>query len=156
MSKPTAKRRRLLIDGPVQLGLVKRIVFHWFTFLAAVVVVLPLYRAIVTGDFATPFSQRLTQVGVESAILLTLFAALLPYFIYDTFRLTNRFAGPMYRMHQTIRSLAGGESLPPMKFREGDYWQEVAKDFNLMVERLQEEKEQPPAEQDVEEEVLVS
>ena len=160
-SMPTAKikRRRLLIDGPVQIGLVKRIVLHWVTFLAAVVVVLPLYRAIVTGDFATPLSQRVTQVGIESAILLTLFAALLPYFIYDTLRLTNRFAGPMYRLHQTIRAVAKNKDAPPLSFREGDYWHTVAKDFNTMLESVQERAAQPSAEHDTEdlrEEALVS
>ena len=125
---PTAriKRRRLLIDGPVQIGLVKRIVLHWVTLLSSIFVVLPLYRTIVTGDFATPLSERLTQVGIESAILLTLFAALLPYFIYDTLRLTNRFAGPMYRLHQTIRAVAKDDDVPPLSFREEGYWPTLA------------------------------
>ena len=139
------KRKKLLIDGPVQTGLVTRVVFHWFTFLATVIVVLPLFRAILLGDFATPLSVRLTHAGVEAAVLLTLFVLLLPYFVYDTFRITNRFAGPMYRLHQTIRRLAAGESVGPIRFRDGDYWQDVAGDFNAMVEKLQERPSGPVA-----------
>ena len=141
------KRRQLLIDRPVQVGLVTRVVFHWFTFLATVAIVLPMFRAIVMGDFATPFSVRLQQAGVEATILLVLFALLLPYFIYDTFRITNRFAGPMYRLQMTIRGLAQGAPFKPLKFRDGDYWHHVAADFNNMVERLQ---DRPEAEQEAE------
>ena len=133
----THKRRQLLIDRPVQVGLVTRVVFHWFTFLATVIVVLPLFRAIILGDFATPISVRLTHAGIEAAVLLTLFVLLLPYFVYDTFRVTNRFAGPMYRLHQTFKSLAEGVPFRPVNFRKGDFWHDVAQDFNRMVTRLQ-------------------
>lgn len=131
------KRRSLLIDRPVQIGLVLRIVFHWLAFLAAVVVVLPLYRAIVQGDIVTPMSVQASKAAVDGVILFTLFLALLPYFIYDTFKITNRFAGPMYRLHRQMRELGHGKKLEPVHFRKGDYWHDVAKDFNAMVDRLQ-------------------
>jgi hypothetical protein len=134
------KRRKFLIDRPVQLGMVFRMLGQWMAFLMAVVCALPLFRAIVLGDIATPLNERLHTAGVDSAIVLVVFLLLLPYFVYDSFKMTNRFAGPMYRLHQTIKSLAAGESATPLKFRDGDYWQEVAQDFNAMVERLGEEK----------------
>jgi nitrogen fixation/metabolism regulation signal transduction histidine kinase len=57
-------------------------------------------------------------------------------FIVDTIKLSHRFAGPIYRMQQTIRSLARGGAFTPIKFREFDFWQNMAEDFNQMVERL--------------------
>jgi hypothetical protein len=65
---------------------------------------------------------------------------MLPVFIVDTIKLSHRFAGPIYRMRQTIRSLAKGGAYTPMKFRELDFWQGMAEDFNQMVERLTSEK----------------
>lgn len=132
------KRRQLLIDRPVQVGLVGRLVVQWFTFLAAVVVVLPMFRAIVLVDAATPLSERIRSAGVDAAILLVLFLAFLPYFIYDTFKITNRFAGPMYRLQQTFKSIAGGAPFRPIKFRKGDFWHDAAGDFNRMAAKLQE------------------
>ena len=102
------ERRKLLVDRKVQGGLAIRQVRHWLTFLAVVVIMLPLYRAIFVCDVASPITERAKQAGVEALILLTLFLALLPYFVYDTVRLTNRFAGPVYRLHQTIRALGRG------------------------------------------------
>jgi nitrogen fixation/metabolism regulation signal transduction histidine kinase len=131
------KRRRFLIDRPVQLGIVGRLTVHWLLFLATVIVTLPLLRAIVLGDFATPMGERVRQAGVDAVILLILFVGLFPYFIYDIFRMTNRFAGPMYRLHQAIKSAGTGTPFQPIKFRSGDLWQYVAVDFNKMVERLQ-------------------
>ena len=142
MSEMKAQRRKLLIDRPVQLGLVKRLIFHWVMFLASVVVILPLYKAIMMGDLATPMAMRMQQAGIEALILFTLFAALLPYFVYDMFRTTNRFAGPMYRLQMAFRDLASGGSVRPLRFRDGDFWQGVAEDFNAMVTRLTQRTEQ--------------
>jgi len=46
----------------------------------------------------------------------------------------------MYRLHRTIRSINDGEEFRPILFRDGDFWQEVADDFNTMMERFAEEK----------------
>ena len=70
---------------------------------------------------------------------------LLPVFILDTIKLSHRFAGPIYRLRNTIRSLAQGEEFRPLKFREVDFWQSLAEDFNVMVARLKGEVVDPPA-----------
>ena len=61
---------------------------------------------------------------------------MLPVFIVDTIKLSHRFAGPIYRLRQTIR-IAGRRRAryQPMKFRDFDFWQGLAEDFNQMVER---------------------
>lgn len=137
-----SKRRTYLIDWSVQGALIKRICGHWFAFLCAALVGLPLFRAIVLGDIATPMGERFKSAGVDAAILFTLFLFLLPYFIYDTLRISNKFAGPMYRLHTTIRQLAKGEPTPPVQFRGDDFWKDVAADFNNMVERVRADERQ--------------
>jgi hypothetical protein len=132
-----SRRRTVLIDRPVQVGLVARLTLQWFTLFVAAVVVLPLVRAILLGDIATPIAERASRAGVDAIILGSVFLVLLPYFIYDTFRATNRFAGPMYRLHQSIRATGRGEPFRPINLRKGDYWHDVANDFNEMVERLE-------------------
>ncbi len=138
------KRQKLLVDRSVQLSMVTRVLFQWFTFLAAVVIVLPMFRAIVLGDATTPLALRAKAAGIDAAILLVVFLAFLPYFVYDTFKLTNRFAGPMFRLRRTLKSIADGAPLRPLKFRKGDFWHDVANDFNRMATRLQ--NSPPPVE----------
>ena len=135
-------RRKLLIDKDVQLGLVGQLVIHWALFLAATVCVLPIARAIILADINTSPMERMKGVGLDTAILLVVFLLLFPYFMYDSIKVTNRFAGPMYRLKTTIRALASGAPFKGLHFRVGDYWQDVAEDFNAMMDRIGVERTQ--------------
>jgi hypothetical protein len=50
--------------------------------------------------------------------------------------LSNRFVGPMYRLRGAIRDVARGKDIQPLKFRNDDFWQDVAGDFNDLLERI--------------------
>lgn len=129
---------------------------QWACLFLAVLIILPLVRVIALGDVTTPLSERMSQFFVEGAVLLIVFMLLVPYFAYDSFKMTNRFAGPMYRLHQTFRSHLAGEPFRPIKFRDGDYWQQVAEDFNQMMARLEEEAAGEAPEADAERELVES
>ncbi len=61
----------------------------------------------------------------------------------------HRFAGPMYRLRMALGQMAGGDVPQSIRFRSRDFWQDVAVDFNTVVERyesLVEENEQLKAE----------
>ena len=73
---------------------------------------------------------------------------LLPVFVLDTIKMSNRFAGPIYRLRQTIRSIAQGDPPPRLKFRDFDFWQGLAQDFNQMVDHLSGRPAASPDEQD--------
>jgi hypothetical protein len=70
-------------------------------------------------------------------------------FIWETITLSNRFAGPVSRLHDIIRSLNAGEAFEPIRFRKVDFWREVADDFKAMVERF---NDQPATEESEQEE----
>ncbi len=61
---------------------------------------------------------------------------LIPIIIYDLLTVTNRLAGPIFRLRREMNRLAQGNSLEPLAFREGDYWQEVAGSFNQIRDEL--------------------
>jgi hypothetical protein len=61
----------------------------------------------------------------------------MPMFLRDTMKLSNRFAGPMFRLRTSLRGLVSGEQHLPIKFREEDFWQEAARDFNQVLERVE-------------------
>jgi hypothetical protein len=62
---------------------------------------------------------------------------ILPFVVMDIIRLSNRFAGPMVRLRRAMRALARGEHVAPIKFRENDFWQPFAEEFNAVVARVQ-------------------
>lgn len=138
-----AGRKKTFIDPLVQGALVRRLVLHWFAFIAVAGLV-----AFCLQILSNPFrsiEEHAQQVWWTHGPFLLVMFFLLPVFILDTIKLSHRFAGPIYRLRNTIRSLAQGEEVRPLKFREVDFWQELADDFNVMVARLKGEVVDPPA-----------
>ena len=51
--------------------------------------------------------------------------------------MTNRFAGPMFRLKRLMQQAAAGEHVEPITFRDDDYWHEFANDFNQLIVRME-------------------
>lgn len=133
------KRKRLLVDIKVQGALALRVVFYWFMCLLTVTIGLLVWR-MVTGParlFYTHFDDMWFHYGpaLVGSILL------LPLVVVDVLRTSNRFVGPLYRMRGDMRRLARGEKVRPIIFREGDFWHEVADEFNAMVAKFESDRQ---------------
>ena len=61
--------------------------------------------------------------------------------MYDIIRLSNKFVGPMYRLKANMRALAEGHRVEPIRFRDGDFWHDFAKEFNALAARVQPSRE---------------
>ncbi len=73
------------------------------------------------------------KVGTISQIkTMGVMFLLMPVFLRDTLKMSNRFAGPMYRLRIALKKMAGEDVPAPIKFRDGDFWQEAADDFNTV------------------------
>ncbi len=131
-------RKKTFVDPKVQGALVRRLVLHWCAFIAVAAIV-AFCLQVLSNPF-TPIREHAQNVWWTHGPFLMVLVFMLPVFILDTIKLSHRFAGPIYRMRQTIRSLAKGGAYSPMKFRDHDFWQGMAEDFNQMVERLVSEK----------------
>jgi hypothetical protein len=79
---------------------------------------------------------------------------LLPMFVLDTIKLSHRFAGPIYRLRRTIQSVAAGEAPRHLKFRDFDFWQGLAEDYNKLIDRLTSQPTTVLPEPDVEPEMV--
>ena len=55
--------------------------------------------------------------------------------------MSNRFAGPVYRIRLALQQLADGETPDPIQFRENDYWRDLATYVNSITRRIQETEE---------------
>ncbi len=129
-------RNRLLVDPAVQYSIGIRVLLHWMLFISCLVMSGVAIRMItLAGD--VPFADAL-RLAVKAQIPVIVVATLLvPVFLRDTLRLSNRFAGPMFRLRQAIESLSSGKENRPLKFRKTDFWQPVASSFNLVITEVE-------------------
>ena len=70
----------------------------------------------------------------KNTIALLIAFALLPVFVYDVIKMSNRFAGPISRLRVTLTDIADGKDVKPLNFREGDFWNEISVKFNKAFE----------------------
>jgi nitrogen fixation/metabolism regulation signal transduction histidine kinase len=136
MSHPA--RKKTFVDPKVQGALVRRLVLHWLVFFSVAALV-AFCLQVLTNPFK-PIEEHAREVWWTHGPFLLVMFLMLPVFIVDTIKLSHRFAGPIYRLRHVIRAIARGEKYQPLKFREMDFWQDLAEDFNEMVERLKSER----------------
>jgi len=124
-------RRRLLADPKVQVPLVARIVLYWLMCLSIITVMIQC-RQTAAGSAQTAdnmlFFYRVAFLGA---------LAFLPLALVDLVQVSNRFAIPMVRLRRAMQDLSRGEHVEPVRFRDGDFWQDLAADFNAVVNRVQ-------------------
>jgi hypothetical protein len=131
-----SRRRKQVVYGGLQYQLAFRLILHWLMFAIALASLFPLLRILTVAPTLATFSETMSDFGVYATTLGLALVCLLPYFVWDSLKMSNRFAGPMFRMQRVIQALSRGERVTPLAFRDGDFWQDVAADFNGMLRRL--------------------
>lgn len=128
-------RKQLLVDPRVQGALMFRTAFYWLACLSTILMMVLCWR-IVTGP-ARIFYMHFDDMwfhfgpGIIAALLM------LPLLIIDSLRMSNRFAGPLFRLRGQMRQVARGERVEPIRFRDGDFWHDMANEWNAVVARMQ-------------------
>lgn len=135
-------RHKIFIDRPVQGSLVLRVLLYWTFFVTGIYILLagiPIVLSLFVPSAGTPSAwQIMAHTGRVFWPGLFASALLLPLLILDVIRVSNRFAGPVYRLKGALRDLADGTNVEPIKFREGDFWSNVAEEFNRVAGRMRE------------------
>lgn len=134
-------RRRHFIDGHVQGALCKRIFMHWCLFFVIVMLAISGIQVLL-GNPAQPLSQRVSQQMGQIFFFAVVLASLLPAFMLDTIRFSNRFVGPIARLRRSMRELAQNGETAKLQFRNADYWGDVANEFNAVREKFMELQQQ--------------
>lgn len=127
-------REQLLVEQDVQLGLVMRAVLYGAACMTYFTVI----------QFFTQSANHPSLSGWETILSLTDeaiywvpgFFMLGPLMVYDMLRITNRVAGPIFAMRRQIAALNKGEDARQLKFRNDDYWDTLASEFNTVRQEL--------------------
>lgn len=133
------KRGKVYVDSLVQGALARRIVAHWCVFFALSLISLGALELFM-GDPALTLQGHLAVLWSKYAFFVILMVAILPTFVYDSMKLSNRFVGPIMRLRESIGALAKGEKVTELKFRDNDFWKELSDDFNVVAARAQDSK----------------
>ena len=91
-------------------------------------------KEVVVSNNASWLFRAAPFIVFASTVAVTL---LVPIIAYDVLVISNRFAGPLYRMRRSLRALGAGESVDPIHFRDHDFLQELAVEFNAVADRVE-------------------
>ncbi len=135
------KRKTFMVDSRLQGALGWRIATHWMIFLGLSVAVTCSLQVLSSFDHGSLWSRLETALKGQFGSIAVLLA-LLPWFVHDLLKFSNRFAAPVVRLQRSIVQLAKEDQTPPLVIRSGDFWQELAGDFNELRARVHAEREQ--------------
>lgn len=135
MKKTKHKRERFFVDSTVQGLLLRRIVFHWVIFFFVACGCVLALQAMM-GDPEVTFNERVRTVVGDFSLTAVILVMLLPAFLLDTIRISNRFVGPITRLRGGLKDLGKGNNTNKMKFRDNDLWHQAADEFNVVLERV--------------------
>lgn len=124
------KRRSYLADREVQGPLLRQSLTQWFVFAVFGTILFAIFQLLLGGDLREPASQRLHVIWPVAASLFASLLMLLPKFVNDSLKLSNRFAGPIVRLRNTLRSIGEGKPYKKISFRNADFWQEIADELD--------------------------
>jgi len=133
------KRGKVFVDSQVQGALARRIVTHWLLFFVLSLISLGAMELFL-GDPTLTLAGHLSVLWSKYAFFVVLMICILPTFVYDSLKLSNRFVGPIVRLRESIASLAHGGEVKELRFRDSDFWRELSEDFNVVAKRFQESK----------------
>ncbi len=132
------KRKIFLIDKTVQWAIVRHWLRQWLVFSVMLVLFLALLQVLLGGAMR-PWSEHWERIWPMAASVYIVLLILLPKFLHDSFKFTNRFAGPAARLRQSLRDVVEGKSYRELRFRGNDFWAEMANELNAAVKALQEQ-----------------
>src|SRR3954454_8916784 len=127
-------RKKKFIDSNVQGALSRRIILHWLIFMLVTSVV-----AFVLQVLSDPFrglSSHFKELWWSQGPFFLVMLFLLPVFVMDAIKLSHRFVGPIFSLRRAIQSIGKGETPRKLKFRQLDFWQDLAEDYNAMLSTL--------------------
>ncbi|NLS94322.1 MAG: hypothetical protein GXX96_19350 [Planctomycetaceae bacterium] len=132
-------RTQLFVDPEVQGALVARAIIYWIVCTLTIALLLLCWR-VLTGP-VRPLWFHLENLWYFHSPALIASLIVLPVAITDMIRVSNRFAGPMVRLRHGMRALAKGRKVPPIQFRQDDFWYEFAEEFNAVVRQVDQLRE---------------
>ena len=134
MAKSAFARKRLYVNAEIQGSLIVRTIIHWLLYMVAVLITVTAWKDYSNQEASISLLAQEVLSGFAPAFLAGL--VLLPLFLYDQLKFSNRMVGPIYRFRREMKKLTKGEGVQKLRFREQDHWPELAEEFNRLAEKV--------------------
>ena len=131
----TNTRGKIYVDRDVQTALVWQLFFQWSLFMMVLSGILFAIDVFSTGALL-PLTDHLGRMWERYSPLLLVMIGMLPVCMCDSIRLSHRFVGPLVRLRKALRQAALGETPTTLEFRQHDFWQDLAVNFNALMLRM--------------------
>jgi hypothetical protein len=82
----------------------------------------------------TSFDERWSRFTFVFGPAVLAALLILPLFLFDCIRYSNRFAGPLKRLSEQLKQLAETGHAEPISIRENDFWSHLVTGFNRLVD----------------------
>ena len=123
-------RQRFWIDRRVQGVLIGRVILYWIVAVTYVGLGAACSQFYEHPTWST--TKHATELFAQAWPWIPSLILFVPLVMYDIVRLSNLFAGPIYRLKQHLAELSHDASCRPLSFREDDYWKELAEPINAL------------------------
>jgi hypothetical protein len=132
--KAQHQRWHIFVDRPIQGALLLRASVYCAICLTMQQLIVCLFVLLTstTADMNTNGARLWWHIQLSIVASL----AILPILLLDILKLSHRWVGPVFRLRASMHALSVGESIPPIRFRDGDYWQDLASDVNVVAAEL--------------------
>jgi len=131
----TCQRRQKFVDREMQGSAMLRVALYWLLCCMTIATIVLIWRVVVEPPQL--FLTHIRAMWEHYTPVILALLLLLPLLIIDVVSWTNRLAGPMIRLRRSMTRLANGEVVERIEFRENDFWQGFATDFNRLAARVQ-------------------
>ena len=128
------KRKQLYIDPQVQGPIVRRVIVYWSACIGFVM--LPMLLAHVVSEPSVFVLNHVPGLLAQYWPILLCMTLMLPLAVLDALKLSNRFAGPIFRIHNELKKHNEGQPISKIDLRSEDYWQDIAVEFNKLTDRV--------------------
>jgi nitrate/nitrite-specific signal transduction histidine kinase len=135
-----SKRTQNFVDSPVQGALLKRVFLHWCGFFLVLAVAV-ITMEVLLGNPQENFAERFWREVASFKLIAVVMLSLLPAFMLDTIRFSNRFVGPVSRLRRALRDLKEGRA-DRLQFRDSDFWVEMGREFNALAELVESQRQE--------------
>jgi heme exporter protein D len=140
--KKPSQRGSKFIDRQVQGRIVARCVLHWLAFVVGAAS-LGLLIQFCVNPFAG-VRENLLRFWTAFGPTLAVLVCLMPIFVNDFVKFSNRIVGPVARTRKVLQGIAQGEVIDPVRFRDDDFHSAIANDLNAVIDLVNRAKEPKP------------
>jgi len=146
MSKKTAsnkqKRKQKFVSSTIQGRMLLQICLYWGVYHLVLFLTMFLFHYVqyrsnsMHSNTILTFGELFNEFSQAHVTLLMSAMAIFPIILWDFFKFSHRIAGPLVRFNNSLKVLAKGETVAPIKLRDGDLLTELQDNFNAYLKEV--------------------